>query len=434
MVRWSVFAGLLAIWLPGPVAPAEARQDRATTPGIPATAAEAPVAELLERLDALQRRVEALEQQLAASKQATGDARTAAAAPQAAPPAASDAEHAHPTAMLQGAGQPESYPSLRIHGFGDVNFVHIDDGEPRGFQMGQLVLHMASALGSKVSVFAETSLAPRAPVEGQPSGYVPDVERAIVRYDYNDAFKLSFGRYHTPIGYWNNAYHHGLFLQTTISRPEQIQFGTPFQPVHFVGVLAEGQVPGTRLGLGYRAGLGNGRGPTGAGDGGDVNDHRAWVGNVFSRPEGLPALEVGVSLYRDRYAPQPGPSVDEWITAAHLAWTNETPEIIAEFTNVRHTIVTSGRTFNNPAYYLQAAYRLPWRNARWKPYVRFENIDTSPDEPLVSSYEMRVSTAGVRFDLADFAAFKGEYRRMRRPRGSTDDAMNGWFLQTSFTF
>jgi len=38
----------------------------------------------------------------------------------------------------------------------------------------------------------------------------------LIRYDYNDFFKLSFGRYHTPINYWNTAFHHGLWLQTTI--------------------------------------------------------------------------------------------------------------------------------------------------------------------------------------------------------------------------
>src|SRR6266852_1561407 len=48
----------------------------------------------------------------------------------------------------------------------------------------------------------------------QPTGYDLSVERTIIRYDYNDYFKLSFGKYHTPIGYWNAAFHHGAWLQT----------------------------------------------------------------------------------------------------------------------------------------------------------------------------------------------------------------------------
>jgi hypothetical protein len=33
--------------------------------------------------------------------------------------------------------------------------------------------------------------------------------RSSLRYEANDYFKLSFGRFHTPINYWNTAFHHG---------------------------------------------------------------------------------------------------------------------------------------------------------------------------------------------------------------------------------
>ena len=39
-------------------------------------------------------------------------------------------------------------------------------------------------------------------------------------FDKSDRLKVSFGRYHTPINYWNTAFHHGQWLQTTISRPD----------------------------------------------------------------------------------------------------------------------------------------------------------------------------------------------------------------------
>jgi hypothetical protein len=42
------------------------------------------------------------------------------------------------------------------------------------------------------------------------------------------------------------------------------------------------------------------------------------------------------------------------------------------------------------------------------------------------------STAGVRYDISDFAAFKWEYRHTKR--GPTDPIVNGVFAQTSFTF
>jgi hypothetical protein len=266
-----------------------------------------------------------------------------------------------------------------------------------------------------------------------PTAYATDLERGFIRFDHSDAFKLSVGRFHTPIGYWNNAYHHGLYLQTTVSRPEMIDFGATYQPVHFIGLLAEGRATGSRLGLGYSAGIGNGRASTltRAGDAGDSNSHKAVLANLYARPAAVNALELGVSFYHDRATPVPGPTMNEWITNAYVAWTRETPEVIAEVVNVRHTDRATGATYNNPAFYVQGAYRLPWNAARWKPYFRFENIDTSVDDPWFTALDASVSTLGLRFDIADFAAFKGEYRRSRRRSTGRENAM---FLQTSFTF
>ena len=111
----------------------------------------------------------------------------------------------------------------------------------------------------------------------------------ILRFDQSDTLKVSFGRYHTPINYWNTAFHHGQWLQTTIARPEMIQFGGRLLPVHFVGALVEGSVPAGGWNLNYKAGVGNGRATviSRGGDAGDVNDHRAWLVNAFSKPDRL---------------------------------------------------------------------------------------------------------------------------------------------------
>jgi hypothetical protein len=74
-------------------------------------------------------------------------------------------------------------------------------------------------------------------------GFNFEVERSIIRFDQSDKLKISFGRYHTPINYWNTQYHHGSWLQTSESRPEMVQFGGSFLPIHFVGALAEGALP-----------------------------------------------------------------------------------------------------------------------------------------------------------------------------------------------
>ena len=93
---------------------------------------------------------------------------------------------------------------------------------------------------------------------------------------------------------------------------------------------------------------------------------------------------------------------------------------------------------NRPsAYYVQLGYRLPWRQEKWKPYYRFEYMHIPATEPLFSFPDFEVkdlvlSTAGIRYDISDFAALKWEYRHTKR--GPTDPIVNGAFVQTSFTF
>src|SRR6266852_2183775 len=151
---------------------------------------------LLERVQQLEKRVLELEARRAPQ---------AAQAPPAAGPGPGQHQHEMQEQQAATVQQMEThYPSLQIRGFGDVDFSATDQkGTTSGFNLGQLDLHLASALSHKVSYFAEITF------NAHPTDYTVEVERNIIRYDYNDYFKLSFGRYHTPIGYWNTAFHHG---------------------------------------------------------------------------------------------------------------------------------------------------------------------------------------------------------------------------------
>src|SRR5438045_4412997 len=98
----------------------------------------------------------------------------------------------------------EHYPSLQIRGFGDVDFSASDQKDSvSGFNLGQFVLHFASPLSRKVSYFGEVSFT------AQPASYELQVERSIIRYDYNEYLKITFGKYHTPLGYFIRTLHHG---------------------------------------------------------------------------------------------------------------------------------------------------------------------------------------------------------------------------------
>ena len=394
---------------------------------------------LLERVQQLEKRVMELEARqtapqagaISAANEPAPQLRAQQAAQAAAAPGPGQAPHQHDVQEQQTATvqQMEThYPSLQIRGFGDVDFSATDQkGKTSGFNLGQLDLHLASALSRHVTYFGEITF------NAQPTGYTVEVERNIIRYDYNDYFKLSFGRYHTPIGYWNTAFHHGAWLQTTISRPDMVQFGGTFIPVHFVGFLAEGNIPSGGAGLSYNVGVGNGRGSmiSRPGDNGDNNDNRAWVANIYSRPQRLYGLQFGASVYRDKITLASG-DFREWITAAHVVWTKETPEFLAEFANVNHRKVLTNLSTNSQAFYVQLGYRLPSFERRVKPYYRFEYTHTPLSEQVFTNQDLVGSTLGVRYDITNYAAFKTEYRNFRR--GIGEPRVNGWFAQTDFTF
>jgi hypothetical protein len=380
---------------------------------------------LLQRIDKLEKRVSELE-----SKAPGAPAPEPAAMVEQRPGAVATHDH--------GAGGSPNMPNMRIAGFSDINFAATDQrGARSGFNEGQFILHVSSALSSRVNYFGELSFTARADAgTGSPpaTGFNVEIERSIIRFDQSDMLKLSFGRYHTPINYWNTAYHHGSWLQTTISRPEMTQFGGSFIPVHFVGALSEGALPAAGLNLNYNLGIGNGRSSviSRSGDFGDINNNKAWLMNFFVKPDKLYGLQAGGSVYRDKISSAPG-EFREWITSGHLVWARENPEFIAEIANVHHQSLgfTRGES-NSIAYYIQVAYRLPWLERLWKPYYRFEYTHIPRSDilfrPILGG---NLSTVGLRYDVSRFAALKFEYRAINRPGLPR---INGAFAQTSFTF
>ena len=323
----------------------------------------------------------------------------------------------------------DSYPKLRIGGFSDFDFYATDEkgkDNTSGFQEGQFVLHFTSALSKRIFFFGEISLTAKS------SEFKVEVERTIIKFAQSDAFKISFGRYHTPINWWNTAFHHGQWLQTSVSRPEMTRFGGDFIPVHFVGGLLEGTVRAGGVNLGYEAGIGNGRHEiiSRGGDAGDVNNSRAWLVNLSVKPDALYGFAAGVSFYDDRITLE-DMGVDETIASAYVVYTKETPEVLAEVAKTTHD-VDGGGSYDGLAYYAQVAYRLSLAGDRFKPYVRYEKIDVEAEDPVYGNIPDRQGyLAGVRYDLSSFLAVKVEYRHQR---SNEDDYVNGGYAQVSFAF
>ncbi|PYO87440.1 MAG: hypothetical protein DMD58_14875 [Gemmatimonadetes bacterium] len=188
--------------------------------------------------------------------------------------------------VLAVPGAAQHRKAVEVIGFGDFNFLTSERPVPEGFRSGQLAGHVGAALTSRLGFFAEVTASPVAT-----GPFNLEIERSILRYDVADYLKLSAGRYHTPMGYWNTAFHHGQWLQTSVNRPEMVKFGGQFLPVHFVGLQAEGSFGSGGLAVRYHAGVGNGRGaPTfiaRGGDAGDANAQRARQRANVRRVSGL---------------------------------------------------------------------------------------------------------------------------------------------------
>jgi hypothetical protein len=326
------------------------------------------------------------------------------------------------------AGTDLSEPEFTVMGFGDISYISRDGSSQDGFAIGQAVAHLSASLGHSFGVFGEFSLTAR------DTEYVAEVERFIVKYAFSDLLKLSAGRYHTPIGYWNSTFHHGAWLQTTTSRPEMVRFGSQIVPIHFVGGLVEGNIPGETLGLAYMAGFGNGRHSNiaRAGDAGDVNGDNAWMFQLHTSPARYRGLKAGIGYYKDVVSPTAEPEVDEKTASAYVAWAKEAPEIIIEYLHSTHELASDSSVSGDvDAWYAQFSWRLSGKYRQWKPYARYERNRIDDSDPLLGDLGLDYDGGilGVRWDFNPYAALKGEYRNEEFDNNGRE---NNFRLQVSF--
>ena len=313
-------------------------------------------------------------------------------------------------------------------GFGDIDYISQDGNNNDGFAIGQAVGHLSASLGNSFSIFSEIS------ATAHDSEYTVEVERLIAKYEFSDRFKLSAGRYHTPVGYWNSAFHHGAWLQTTTSRPEVVKFGSKIVPIHFVGILLEGNLLDERFGLSYSAGFGNGRHANiaRAGDAGDINGDKAWMVQLKSAPQAVRGLNFGLGYYTDEVSPGDRPDINESSVSAFLALERESPEVIVEYIHSEHEFVANSSISGDvDAWYAQFAYRLGDKLDQWKPYARYEYTDVDDSDPLLGDQMLDYDAAilGVRWDFNPFAALKAEYRAEEFANGGRE---NNFRVQLSF--
>jgi hypothetical protein len=327
--------------------------------------------------------------------------------------------------------------SFTLHGFADAQ-LGLSNARPdaggdvkdASFVLGQFDLYMVARLSERFSFLGETVFE-----SGQNGETVVDLERVFLKYSWSDAFHASAGRTHTPIGYWNTAYHHGALLQPTIDRPEALRFEDDggLLPVHAVGLELSGHLPAGPGHFDYVANVANGRGPiadmvqTGA----DLNLHKATALQLAYTREGEVLATVGASGYADNIppaadAPAGTGETRERIGGVHAHVHAPAAEFIAEGFTIEHES-TAGSFRHRAAYAVLVVGGGPLR-----PYGAVDGTDVNVNDPFYapSPGDRTTATLGVRFDANPATALKFELRSTRMEGGRADGA----FVQAAYTF
>ena len=387
---------------------------------------------LVQEVKELKAKVQALE-----AKQGGNEA----GAPVTPPAAEAETTQAPAPTFLQEAHEIHG---IQWRGFGEFNYKVLDQRVPEfgqlfgfvpgsagNFSVGDFDLLLTSRINDKSSVLSEIVIG-----EGDAQSFDVDLERVLFKYEYNDHLKLSLGRYHTGIGYYNTAFHTGRWLQTTADRPLIMEFANDggLLPTQAVGVSVTGAIPSHGLGLNYIAEYGSSDTirPNINVEGAEEDENNGNHINVgaFILPDKFPGLQIGGSFYHDRISDfDKGPSVrlGQSIVNAHVVYNGHGYEFLNEGFLIRHAYANSTTVYNMPAFYTQISKRL----GRWRPYFRYQYINANQGSTFNDVGLRHGPSFGSRYDFNDNVAFKLQLDHTLR-RGLPD--LNGLQTQMAFTF
>ena len=341
---------------------------------------------------------------------------------------------------LSEAGTSElSIRSIRwrysLNFFGDVSVSYGTPSAPENnlaFVLGDQDVLLKGELENHIIASTEFSL------EHHEGGVGVDIERYNVRWQPSSSFFIEAGRSHTFLGYWNNAYHHGRWLQLTITRPRWVAFEDDdgVLPVHWVGLNVGGKVAlGGITHLDLVASVGNGRGAI-VDDVRTVEDFqsmKAFHGSAELVGIASSDLRMGVSGVIDRIPPQnamvrpnlPNTPIDELILGGYVAYPSLPLLVIVEAYTIIHraNVDTSMGTVDHRWAVYGGFGLLGYAFGRVTPYIEIERFASQGGlDPFLNPGSMDVTPGsfdtvagvfGTRVDLSNWSALKFEYRATR---------------------
>jgi hypothetical protein len=317
----------------------------------------------------------------------------------------------------------------QIKGFSDsqVGNVSFPGGSSNGFAIGQFDLFITSRIDDKTTFLAETVFE----WNSDDNKWTLDVERVIARYSFTNAINVSAGKFHTPFGYWNNAYHHGALIQPTIQRPNIVRFEDEggFLPIHQVGLQLDGAFE-SKLNIGYNVMLSNGQSQ--GNSGGDfkrqaplainwavnmepVNGLKFIVSGLANKIPAGSTTYQGNKLNEDSFYQMYNASVAYFLGSLPI-------ELCAEYYNISNTITSSGTTRMNGLF----GY-VGFNKYKVIPYLVYNNIRYEDGEKFFEKSDLDAFTFGARYSLSPKSVIKLEYTNDKTELTGTSDLIRAQF-------
>lgn len=305
-----------------------------------------------------------------------------------------------------GGGQAQA---LEMGIFGDMSLSNSNapESEP-SFRLGSLDLYGLQYIDDKTRVLFETQFQTFSGGE-----MTIEIQRFWIMRDVNDAFHIGLGRSHTPLGYWNHHFHHGILMQDTVSRPFFLAFEggsvNAILPMHLIGLFAEGEIA---RGLQYEVAIANSNSidtseVSGEESGlavpnrADLGPQKSFFGRIsyddYQRPF-KPSISVMSNRVREgadedlascapadiltacRLGVRGEPLVEQMLYGVDLRYENGKVSLLSELYYIENEPapgIGDGRKHDSLAWFAQIGYQI---NDRWRFTYRYEDLDFDDDD------------------------------------------------------
>ena len=312
-----------------------------------------------------------------------------------------------------------------------------NDADKDGFNLGAVDLFVTESISKDASALVEILINDDTSSEG----FKVSIERYWVQKAFNPSLKLSFGRHHTPLGYYVRQYHHGALLDLSTARPQVL---THVVPLHMVGIMAQGtKAIGGRV-YGYEFATGNGPSVNTESlsglqnnDSGDPGDSLSSVLRIYSVFDSM-NFTLGGS-FMSGSVPESGSTtatdnasgkafgdtlVDQTYMGLDFNYENGPLQILSEYLISNSEDPDTGIDGETTAFFVQPSWR--FGNDVTIGY-RFESLTIDDTDPLFGGFRPRPEAdyhvAVIRYDVEHSHAMKLVFQRMSPETGDDSDTL-----------